>query len=199
MLAGLLIGLREGLEASLIVGILIAYLVKIDLKSRIRSIWIGVISATIFSLIVGVAVGLTSESLSEFAEKFFAGTMSFVAVGFVTGMIFWMRTASKGLAKDLRNQIDNALISGGTIGLTVLSFAAVALRRLLNNYGRSLWIPTMSMQHAWESLCLLRLLASNLLALCLNLLTLPLVFILDIATITFAVFVAIRKILSRSF
>lgn len=126
MLAGLLIGLREGLEASLIVGILIAYLVKIDLRSRIKSIWIGVISATFFSLVVGVAVGLTSESLSEFAEKFFAGTMSFVAVGFVTGMIFWMRTASKGLAKDLRNQIDNALISGGAFGLTVLSFAAVA-------------------------------------------------------------------------
>jgi len=126
VLAGLLIGLREGLEASLIVGILIAYLVKIDLRSRIKSIRIGVISATIFSLVVGVAVGLTSESLSEFAEKFFAGTMSFVAVGFVTGMIFWMRTASKGLAKDLRNQIDNALISGGAFGLTVLSFAAVA-------------------------------------------------------------------------
>ena len=126
MLAGLLIGLREGLEASLIVGILIAYLVKIDLRSRIRNIWTGVIAATIFSFVVGVAVGVTSENLSDFAEKFFAGTMSFVAVGFVTGMIFWMRTASKGLAKELRGQIDSALISGGAFGLTVLSFAAVA-------------------------------------------------------------------------
>ena len=126
MLAGLLIGLREGLEASLIVGILIAYLVKIDLRSRIRTIWTGVIAATIFSFVVGVAVGVTSENLSDFAEKFFAGTMSFVAVGFVTGMIFWMRTASKGLAKELRGQIDSALISGGAFGLTVLSFAAVA-------------------------------------------------------------------------
>jgi len=126
LLAGLLIGLREGLEASLIVGILIAYLVKIDLGSRIRNIWTGVIAATIFSFVVGVAVGVTSENLSDFAEKFFAGTMSFVAVGFVTGMIFWMRTASKGLAKELRGQIDSALISGGAFGLTVLSFAAVA-------------------------------------------------------------------------
>ena len=126
MLAGLLIGLREGLEASLIVGILIAYLVKIDLRSRIRNIWTGVIAATIFSFVVGVAVGVTSENLSDFAEKFFAGTMSFVAVGFVTGMIFWMRTASKGLAKELRGQIDSSLISGGAFGLTVLSFAAVA-------------------------------------------------------------------------
>jgi len=126
MLAGLLIGLREGLEASLIVGILIAYLVKIDLRSRIKSIWTGVISAVVFSVVLGIGVGLTSESLSEFAEKFFAGTMSFIAVGFVTGMIFWMRAASKGLAKNLRTQVDGALIGGGAFGLAALSFAAVA-------------------------------------------------------------------------
>lgn len=126
MLAGLLIGLREGLEASLIVGILIAYLVKIDLRSRIKAIWTGVISAVVFSIVLGIGVGLTSESLSEFAEKFFAGTMSFIAVGFVTGMIFWMRAASKGLAKSLRTQVDSALISGGAFGLAALSFAAVA-------------------------------------------------------------------------
>ena len=126
MLAGLLIGLREGLEASLIVGILIAYLVKIDLRSRIKAIWTGVISAVVFSVVLGIGVGLTSESLSEFAEKFFAGTMSFIAVGFVTGMIFWMRAASKGLAKNLRTQVDSALIGGGAFGLAALSFAAVA-------------------------------------------------------------------------
>ena len=126
MLAGLLIGLREGLEASLIVGILIAYLVKIDLRSRIKAIWTGVISAVVFSVVLGIGVGLTSESLSDFAEKFFAGTMSFIAVGFVTGMIFWMRAASKGLAKSLRTQVDSALIGGGAFGLAALSFAAVA-------------------------------------------------------------------------
>jgi len=126
MLAGLLIGLREGLEASLIVGILIAYLVKIDLRSRVKAIWTGVISAVVFSIVLGIGVGLTSESLSEFAGKFFAGTMSFIAVGFVTGMIFWMRAASKGLAKNLRTQIDGALIGGGAFGLAALSFAAVA-------------------------------------------------------------------------
>jgi len=52
--------------------------------------------------------------------------MSFIAVGFVTGMIFWMRAASKGLAKNLRKQVDGALITGGAFGLTALSFAAVA-------------------------------------------------------------------------
>jgi high-affinity iron transporter len=52
--------------------------------------------------------------------------MSFIAVGFVTGMIFWMRAASKGLAKSLRTQVDSALIGGGAFGLAALSFAAVA-------------------------------------------------------------------------
>ncbi len=68
-----------------------------------------------------------------------------------------------------------------------------ALRNLLNTYAMSPLLPTMSLQHVWEFLCLLRLLVSNLAALCLNLLILPLVFILDIVTIMFGVFVATRK------
>ena len=74
-----------------------------------------------------------------------------------------------------------------------------ALRRLLNNYGKSPLIPTLTLQHSWEFLGLLRLLVSNLAALCLNLLIAPLVFTLDIASIIFAVFVGIRKTLSRRF
>jgi high-affinity iron transporter len=101
-------------------------LVKIDLRSRIKAVWTGVSSAIVFSIVIGIGVAVTSDSLSEFAEKFFAGTMSFIAVGFVTGMIFWMRAASKGLAKNLRKQVDGALITGGAFGLTALSFAAVA-------------------------------------------------------------------------
>jgi high-affinity iron transporter len=101
-------------------------LVKIDLRSRIKAVWTGVSSAIVFSTVIGIGVAVTSDSLSEFAEKFFAGTMSFIAVGFVTGMIFWMRAASKGLAKNLRKQVDGALITGGAFGLTTLSFAAVA-------------------------------------------------------------------------
>ncbi len=74
-----------------------------------------------------------------------------------------------------------------------------ALRRLLNNCGKFLLIPMLSLQLFLKSLSLLRSLVSNLLVLCLSLLILPLAFILDIALIIFAGFEAIRKTLLRSF
>ena len=74
-----------------------------------------------------------------------------------------------------------------------------ALRRLLNSYAKSPLAPIWTLQQLWESLKLLLLLVSNLVALLANLLILPLVFILDIVIITYEGFVAIKKTLLRRF
>ena len=72
-------------------------------------------------------MGLESISgeLSETLEPIFAGTVSFVAVGFVTWMIFWMKRSAKTISSDLRNQLDNAAVSGGTIAVAAMAFIAV--------------------------------------------------------------------------
>src|SRR5437764_469198 len=94
MLSNFLIGLREGLEASLVVGILVAYLVKSGYRDRLPAVWAGVGAAVVASLAVGFGLSITSHSLSFKANEGFGGTMSLVAVVFVTGMIFWMRRQS---------------------------------------------------------------------------------------------------------
>ena len=109
MFANFLIGLREGLEAALIVAILVAYLVKLDQRSQIPRIWAGVGLAVGLSVLATVVLVLTGSSLAPRAEQIFAGTMSLIAVGLITWMIFWMAVHARSLKGHLHGEVDKAL------------------------------------------------------------------------------------------
>jgi high-affinity iron transporter len=125
MFSNYLIGLREGIEAALVVSILLTYLVRTNRNPLIRFVWYGVAAALVASIFIAVGLESISGELSETLEPIFAGTVSFVAVGFVTWMIFWMKRSAKTISSDLRNQLDNAAVSGGTIAVAAMAFIAV--------------------------------------------------------------------------
>lgn len=119
-----LVSLREGLEATLVVSILVAYLVKTGRRDRLRPLFLGVAAAVALSLAVGAALTFGSGQLSFKAQEGFGGTMSFVAVGLVTWMIFWMRKAARSIKSELEGALDKA-IAMGTGALVVTAFVAV--------------------------------------------------------------------------
>jgi high-affinity iron transporter len=97
MLANFLIGLREGLEAALIVGILAGYLVKIGRRSDFPKLFTGVGAAIGLSILVGFGLTFAVTEAPDGINEIIAGTMSIIAVGFVTWMIFWMASQAKSL------------------------------------------------------------------------------------------------------
>ena len=125
MLSTFLIALREGLEAALIVGILVAYVVKTGRSNLLAPIWTGVGIALAASFALGGFLSFTSAELSDRGEQFFAGTTSFLAVGLVTWMVFWMKRAARTLRDELHGKVDNAL-SAGPLALAAAAFFAVA-------------------------------------------------------------------------
>ncbi|MEU6037280.1 iron uptake transporter permease EfeU [Actinomadura sp. NPDC047616] len=124
MFANYLIGLREGLEASLIVCILVAYLVKTGRRDALRPIWTGVAIAVAVALAFGAVLQYGSTTLTFEAQEFLGGTLSIIAVGLVTWMVFWMRRTARHLKSELHGKLDQALVMG-TGALVVTAFLAV--------------------------------------------------------------------------
>ena len=124
MLSTFIIALREGLEAALIVGILVAYLVKSGRKAFLVPLWAGVALAVLASLAAGAFLSFTSTELSARGEEFFAGTTSFLAVGLVTWMVFWMKRTARHLKGQLEGQMSAAIL-GGPLALAAAAFFAV--------------------------------------------------------------------------
>jgi high-affinity iron transporter len=126
VLGNFLIGLREGLEAALVVSILVAFLVRTNRRDALPKVWLGVGLAVAISVGVTAALALTQQALTFEAQEAFGGSLSIIAVGFVTWMIFWMRRTARTISADLRGRLEDAIKMGTT---AVVVMAALAVGR----------------------------------------------------------------------
>ena len=119
-----LIGLREGLEAALVVVILVAFLVKTGRRWALKYVWLGVGTAVALSVALGAALTFGARGLEHETQELIGGISSIVAVAFVTGMVFWMRAASKTISGDLKGRLDRAL-DLGALAIAAVGFIGV--------------------------------------------------------------------------
>ncbi len=124
MLGNALIGLREGLEASLVVSILVAFLVRTDRRRELPKVWLGVALAVAVSVGVTLALTLSQQALTFEAQELLGGSLSIIAVGFVTWMIFWMRRVGRTIAAELQGGLERA-IAMGSVAVVVMAALAV--------------------------------------------------------------------------
>ncbi|MGW5123781.1 iron uptake transporter permease EfeU [Streptomyces cyslabdanicus] len=124
MFSNYLIGLREGLEASLVVCILIAYLVKTGRRDALKPIWTGIGIAVAIAMGFGCVLEFGSQELTFQAQEALGGSLSILAVGLVTWMVFWMRRTARHLKSELHGKLDQALALG-TGALVATAFLAV--------------------------------------------------------------------------
>jgi high-affinity iron transporter len=137
--ANYLIGLREGLEASLVVVILIAYLVKSDRRHLLPRIWTGIVVAIGISLVFGAALTWGPSTLTFKAKEGLGGSLSILAVGFVTWMVFWMAAHARALSGELRGKID---VAADASWISLVLMAALAVGREGLETALFLWAAT---------------------------------------------------------
>lgn len=149
MIGNYLIGLREGLEAVLIVVLLVAYLNKSGRKHLLPRIWAGIAVAVLVSLGFGALLTFGPKGLTFEAQEMIGGSLSIVAVGLVTWMIFWMAGAAKTLSSDLKSQVDKVADSS-TLGLVLVGAFAVGREGL--ETALFLWAAARATGETWQPL-----------------------------------------------
>ena len=113
MVAAFVVLLREGFEASLLVAIVLAYLTQIGHPDGRRRVWYGVGAAILVSLVLSGVMFATVGELRGPSEKIFEACALFLAVGFLTYMVLWMRRESRSIAGNIRRDVDSAVGRGG--------------------------------------------------------------------------------------
>lgn len=119
-----LIGLREGLEGALVVVILLAFLVKTDRRWAIRYVWLGVATAVVLSVALGAVLTFGTRALTFEAQELIGGVASIIAVGFVTAMVFWMKSAARTISGELKGRLSRAL-DLGPLAVALVGFLGV--------------------------------------------------------------------------
>ena len=119
-----LIGLREGLEAALVIVILLAFLKKTNRTWGIPYVWAGVGTAVALSVTLGAVLTYGTRQLTFETQELVGGLASIVAVAFVTVMVFWMKSAARGLSGELKGQLDRAL-DLGPLAVALVGFLGV--------------------------------------------------------------------------
>ncbi|MEO5877614.1 MAG: iron uptake transporter permease EfeU [Streptosporangiaceae bacterium] len=148
-LGNYLIGLREGLEAALVVSILVAYIVKRGDRSALTPVWAGVGVAVALSVAFAYGLHLLVDQEDHFrVQELTGGILSLIAVGLVTWMVFWMRSASRGIKAELEGKVA-AAIDMGAGALFVVAFLSVGREGLetalflSNNINHSIGSPAL--------------------------------------------------------
>jgi high-affinity iron transporter len=125
VLGSFLVMLREGFEATLLVAIVLAYLAKTGHREGFRGVWLGVGAALLVSLGAAGALFLTASELGGTAAALFKVATMWLAVGFLTYMVLWMRRQSRTVAQGIRKGVDGALAKGSAFALAGLVFVMV--------------------------------------------------------------------------
>jgi high-affinity iron transporter len=120
-----LVCLREGVEMALIVAILLGYLRTVNQKQHFRAIWAGVAIAAAICIAIGAGLEIASKEMDGRIVEAFEGFTMIFAVIVLTGMALWMKKQSRGISRELRTQVDQALSRGSVTALVLLAASAV--------------------------------------------------------------------------
>ncbi len=126
MLPSYLLALREGLEAALIIGIVLSVLRKMDRQKLNAAVWIGVLSAILFSGLAALILIWIGAEFEGKGEQLFEGITMFLAAGILTWMVFWMRKQTTVMKQNIESSVRLAAEGQGQKALFLLAFLSVA-------------------------------------------------------------------------
>lgn len=116
---------REVLEAALITSIVLAYLARTGRGPLSRYVWLGVLSAVVASIVLGMSIWLAYGLISKSVQALFEGVAAFIAVAVLSSMTYWMATRGRELRAEVERRVEAIAADGASLGLVSFAFVAV--------------------------------------------------------------------------
>jgi high-affinity iron transporter len=120
---------RESIEALLVVGILQAWLTQQggDACRRGRAyLWSGVATGLLVAALLGAAIILLGDQLSDDAQQIFQTSLMLIAAVLIVQMVLWMRRHGRTLKRELETALQSAADKSNWWGVFLLAAIAVA-------------------------------------------------------------------------
>jgi len=124
MIQDFIITFRETLEIALIVGIILGYLARTGQAKYNKTVYIGIISAVIASIIGAILFVALAGGFEGRAEQIFEGITMLVGALLLTTMILWMMK-QKHIAKELEQKVKVEISEAHKFGLFLIVFVSV--------------------------------------------------------------------------
>jgi len=128
VLESFLITSRETLEASLVVGIVFAYLNRTNNRNYKKTVFYGIVSGILASLLAAIAFTLIAGGFEGSAEEIFEGATMLIGAFLLTTMILWMMR-QKHISKEIEGKVEKHLQRAqplfSHVGIFLLIFIAI--------------------------------------------------------------------------
>ena len=123
--ATFLVVFREALEGSLIVGIILTLLSRLKAGRYSGYVVASAGMAILASILAGLSLSLLTGSAQGRTETLMAGSISFIACGVLTYMVFWMDAQSRSIKPHLEEKVSGAISRNDFLAMVAIPFLAV--------------------------------------------------------------------------
>jgi len=128
MIESFLVTSRETLEASLVVGIVLAYLNKTNNNNYKKTVYYGIFSGVIASIIAAFMFTIFSNGFDGNAEQIFEAITMIIGAFLLTTMILWMMQ-QRHISKEIEGKVEKHLMNAAPflshIGIFMIVFVAI--------------------------------------------------------------------------
>ena len=111
------------------VGIIASYLAQTGRRRYLGAVWAGVVIAAVLCAAVGIALSRASAEFPQKQQELFETIVAVVAVGILTSMVFWMKSAARSIKGQLHDRIDASMTTGRSAALALVAMAFFAVGR----------------------------------------------------------------------
>lgn len=148
MIESLIIALREGIEVALVLGILIVYIKKIRRPALIPTVFGGLGTALLVSIVSAVIL----QRLA-FDHELLEGYFMIAAAVFVSTMVVWMWLTAKGIRREIEQKIDDIVVKPTSWQMHIALFVFTFLMVIREGIETAIFLQAVALStDAWMSL-----------------------------------------------